>query len=105
MLVIALPCPYQKRESKSLLERRAKNRSAPKPNSLDSEVYVPQKTKAKKKMKQGFDTDDALQLFLWGPATKQLLTANEETELITHIQVSCFTYSLCPWKLFPDAIF
>ncbi|WZZ39958.1 hypothetical protein YC2023_036217 [Brassica napus] len=82
----ALPCPYQKRESKSLLERRAKNRSAPKPNSLDSEVYVPQKTKAKKKMKQGFDTDDALQLFLWGPATKQLLTANEETELITHIQ-------------------
>ncbi|CAF1700280.1 unnamed protein product [Brassica napus] len=86
MLVIALPCPYQKRESKSLLERRAKNRSTPKPNSLDSEVYVPQKTNAKKKMKQGFDTDDALQLFLWGPATKQLLTANEETELITHIQ-------------------
>ncbi|KAF3550532.1 hypothetical protein DY000_02001983 [Brassica cretica] len=83
-----------KSESKSLLERRAKNRSAPKPNSLDSEVYVPQKTNAKKKMKQGFDTDDALQLFLWGPETKQLLTANEEAELITHIQVSCFTYSL-----------
>ncbi|KAG2296424.1 hypothetical protein Bca52824_043093 [Brassica carinata] len=84
----------EKSESKSLLERRAKNRSAPKPNSLDSEVYVPQKTNAKKKMKQGFDTDDALQLFLWGPETKQLLTANEEAELITHIQVSCFTHSL-----------
>ncbi|CAN6807646.1 unnamed protein product [Brassica oleracea] len=94
MLVIAFPCPYQKSESKSLLERRAKNRSAPKPNSLDSEVYVPQKTNAKKKMKQGFDTDDALQLFLWGPETKQLLTANEEAELITHIQsdLTCEPY-------------
>ncbi|KAG5404360.1 hypothetical protein IGI04_010479 [Brassica rapa subsp. trilocularis] len=72
--------------STRLLERRAKNRRAPKPNSLDSEVYVPQKTNAKKKMRQGFDTNDALQLFLWGPETKQLLTAKEEAELITHIQ-------------------
>ncbi|KFK36579.1 hypothetical protein AALP_AA4G141800 [Arabis alpina] len=72
--------------SKRLLERRAKNRRAPKSNSVENEGYVPQKINAKKKMRQGFDTDDALQLFLWGPETKQLLTAKEEAELISHIQ-------------------
>ncbi|KAG2309216.1 hypothetical protein Bca4012_081861 [Brassica carinata] len=73
--------------SKKLLERRARNRRAPKPNGLDNESsYLPQKSNAKKKMRQGFDNDDALQLFLWGPETKQLLTAKEEAELITHIQ-------------------
>nr|VDD15236.1 unnamed protein product [Brassica oleracea] len=73
--------------SKKLLERRARNRRAPKPNGLDNESsYIPQKVNAKKKMRQGFDNDDALQLFLWGPETKQLLTAKEEAELITHIQ-------------------
>ncbi|CAH8387172.1 unnamed protein product [Eruca vesicaria subsp. sativa] len=73
--------------SKKLLERRARNRRAPKLNGSDNESgYVPQKSNAKKKMRQGFDNDDALQLFLWGPETKQLLTAKEEAELITHIQ-------------------
>ncbi|CAN7062166.1 hypothetical protein IGI04_016706 [Brassica rapa subsp. trilocularis] len=73
--------------SKKLLERRGRNRRAPKPNGLDNESsYLPQKSNAKKKMRQGFDNDDALQLFLWGPETKQLLTAKEEAELITHIQ-------------------
>ncbi|CAF1868028.1 hypothetical protein YC2023_055533 [Brassica napus] len=73
--------------SKKLLERRGRNRRAPKPNGLDNESsYIPQKVNAKKKMRQGFDNDDALQLFLWGPETKQLLTAKEEAELITHIQ-------------------
>ncbi|KAG2332622.1 hypothetical protein Bca4012_017805 [Brassica carinata] len=72
--------------SKRLLERRAKNRRDPISNGLDSESYVPHKYNVKKKMKQEFDTDDALQLFLWGPETKQLLTAKEEAELITHIQ-------------------
>lgn len=74
--------------SKKLLERRARNRRAPKPNGLDNESsYLPQKSNPKKKMRQGFDNDDALQLFLWGPETKQLLTAKEEAELIAHIQV------------------
>ncbi|CAH8264962.1 unnamed protein product [Arabidopsis lyrata] len=72
--------------SKRQLERRAKNRRAPKSNDVDNEGYVPQKINAKKKFKQGVDTDDALQLFLWGPETKQLLTAKEEAELISHIQ-------------------
>ncbi|CAE6034000.1 unnamed protein product [Arabidopsis arenosa] len=72
--------------SKRQLERRAKNRRAPKSNDVDKEGYVPQKISAKKKFKQGVDTDDALQLFLWGPETKQLLTAKEEAELISHIQ-------------------
>lgn len=73
--------------SKRQLERRAKNRRAPKSNDVDDEGYVPQKINAKKKLRQGVDTDDALQLFLWGPETKQLLTAKEEAELIEHIQV------------------
>lgn len=74
--------------SKKLLERRARNRRAPKPNGLDNESsYLPQKSNPKKKMRQGFDNEDALQLFLWGPETKQLLTAKEEAELIAHIQV------------------
>ncbi|XP_010509408.1 PREDICTED: RNA polymerase sigma factor sigF, chloroplastic isoform X1 [Camelina sativa] len=72
--------------SKRLLERRAKNRKAPKSNDVDDEGYVPQKLNAKKKYRQGVDSDDALQLFLWGPETKQLLTAKEEAELISHIQ-------------------
>jgi len=76
--------------SKRQLERRAKNRRAPKSNDVDDEGYVPQKTSAKKKYKQGADNDDALQLFLWGPETKQLLTAKEEAELISHIQVHAF---------------
>lgn len=78
--------------SKKLLERRARNRRAPKPNGLDNESsYLPQKSNPKKKMRQGFDNEDALQLFLWGPETKQLLTAKEEAELIAHIQVCvCF---------------
>lgn len=81
--------------SKKLLERRARNRRAPKPNGLDNESsYIPQKVNAKKKMRQGFDNDDALQLFLWGPETKQLLTAKEEAELITHIQVCFFELPL-----------
>uniref|UniRef100_A0A1J3DNT9 RNA polymerase sigma factor n=1 Tax=Noccaea caerulescens TaxID=107243 RepID=A0A1J3DNT9_NOCCA len=73
--------------SKRQLERRAKNRRAPKSNDVDNEgSNIPQKINAKKKFKQGIDTDDALQLFLWGPETKQLLTAKEEAELISHIQ-------------------
>lgn len=82
--------------SKRQLERRAKNRRAPKSNDVDDEGYVPQKVNAKKKLRQGFDSDDALQLFLWGPETKQLLTAKEEAELISHIQVHA---SLTPVSL------
>ncbi|CAN8284958.1 unnamed protein product [Cochlearia groenlandica] len=75
--------------SKRMLERRGKNRRATKPNDdgVDTkECYVTQKVNSKKKYKQGIDNDDALQLFLWGPETKQLLTAKEEAELISHIQ-------------------
>lgn len=93
--------------SKRQLERRAKNRRAPKSNDVDDEGYVPQKINAKKKYKQGVDSDDALQLFLWGPETKQLLTAKEEAELILHIQVHASPTPVSldlhlvelPWKL------
>ncbi|XP_019057169.1 PREDICTED: RNA polymerase sigma factor sigF, chloroplastic [Tarenaya hassleriana] len=72
--------------SKRLLQRRAKNRKAPKSNALENEGYVSQQVNVKKKLKQGLDPDDPLQLFLWGPETKQLLSAKEESELVGQIQ-------------------
>jgi len=41
----------------------------------------------KRKISEGFDPNDPLRLFLWGPETKQLLTAEEESELIARVQV------------------
>lgn len=41
-----------------------------------------------KKLSGGFDLSDPLTLFLSGPDARQLLTAEEESELIRQIQVS-----------------
>lgn len=72
--------------SKRLLQRRAKNRGAPKSTFVGNEGYISQKVNVRKKLKQGIDLDDPLQHFLWGPETRQLLTAKEESELIVQIQ-------------------
>ncbi|KAJ4704926.1 RNA polymerase sigma factor [Melia azedarach] len=40
----------------------------------------------KKKLSEGFDPNDPLRLFLWGPETRQLLTAEEESALVAQIQ-------------------
>lgn len=36
---------------------------------------------------EGYDPNDPLRLFLWGPEAKQLLTVKQENELIGEIQV------------------
>lgn len=41
----------------------------------------------RKRLREGLDSDDPLRLFLAGPETRQLLTFEEESELIAQVQV------------------
>ncbi|XP_077221756.1 RNApolymerase sigma-subunit F [Tasmannia lanceolata] len=74
--------------SKRLLERRSKKRGVPKKPKLDAhEVsYLRPKELGRKINYKTFDPSDPLQLFLWGPETKQLLTQKEESELFVQVQ-------------------
>lgn len=72
--------------STRFLERRSKKRRVSKPQVTDHETYNSRKASVKKKLSEGFDLDDPLRLFLWGPETRKLLTAEEEFELIAQIQ-------------------
>ena len=80
--------------SRRLLERRSKQRKAPKSKILDEESYLARKSDVQgrlhveKKIKEGFDQNDPLRLFLWSPETKQLLTREEESQLFAQLQVS-----------------
>lgn len=81
--------------STRLLERRSKKRRKPKSKVQDEEDYLTKKADAlgkkllvEKKINEGFDQNDPLRLFLWGPETKQLLTLEEESQLIVQLQVS-----------------
>lgn len=80
--------------STRLLERQSKKRKKSKANFLDEESYLSKKAEVKgrlnveKKINEGFDQNDPLRLFLWGPETKQLLTLEEESQLILQLQVS-----------------
>nr|AKC88770.1 sigma factor [Francoa sonchifolia] len=69
--------------STRLLERRSKKRV---PKVGVHETFHSRRTDIKRKSSEGFDPNDPLRMFLWGPETKQLLTAKEEFELIDHIQ-------------------
>uniref|UniRef100_A0A7N0VJS9 RNA polymerase sigma factor n=2 Tax=Kalanchoe fedtschenkoi TaxID=63787 RepID=A0A7N0VJS9_KALFE len=51
-----------------------------------TEIPNTQRLDVKRKMNEGFDHSDPLRLFLWGPETKKLLTAKEESDLISQIQ-------------------
>ena len=80
--------------STRLLERRAKQRKSTKSRVIDDETYLARKDDAqgrlrveKKKINEELDQNDALRMFLWGPETKQLLTLEEESQLIAQIQV------------------
>ncbi|KAF7818639.1 RNA polymerase sigma factor sigF, chloroplastic [Senna tora] len=79
-------------KSTRLLERRSKKRKKPKSKVLDEESYLTEKADVKgkllveKKINEGFDQNDPLRLFLWGPETKQLLTLEEECQLIAQLQ-------------------
>ncbi|XP_057741626.1 RNA polymerase sigma factor sigF, chloroplastic [Arachis stenosperma] len=78
--------------STRLLERRSKQRKAPKSRAKDDETYLPRKDNAQgrlrveKKINAELNQNDALHMFLWGPDTKQLLTLEEESQLISQIQ-------------------
>ena len=73
--------------STRLLERRSKKRRAPKSEVMINEAYISRNVDVKRKINEGFDPNDPLRLFLWGPETKQLLTFKEESELIAQVQV------------------
>ncbi|XP_022767317.1 RNA polymerase sigma factor sigF, chloroplastic isoform X2 [Durio zibethinus] len=69
------------------LERQAKRRMVqPKPKVTIRETYSSRRTDVRRKSSKSFDPNDPLQLFLWGPETKQLLTAEEESELVMQVQ-------------------
>lgn len=87
--------------STRLLERRSKKRKKPKSFVQDDESYATKKSDvqakllAEKKINEGFDQNDPLRLFLWGPETKQLLTLEEESQLIVQLQVSLLISLSC----------
>ncbi|KAL9318170.1 hypothetical protein ACSQ67_014687 [Phaseolus vulgaris] len=78
--------------STRLLERRAKQRKVSKSIVKDDETYLTRKDDAQerirkeKKINEEFDQNDTLRMFLRGPETKQLLTLEQESELISKIQ-------------------
>lgn len=89
------PVPVQKIvRSKRLLERQTKRRRVPKPQVEDQEMNYRRKPEPRRKFDEGFDPNDPLRLFLWGPETTQLLTAKEEAALIMKIQVCCSLHCL-----------
>lgn len=79
--------------STRLKERRSKQRKVSKSSVLDDESYLTRKSdvqgrlRVEKKLKEGLDQNDPLRMFLWGPETKKLLTFEEESRLISQIQV------------------
>ncbi|XP_059428161.1 RNA polymerase sigma factor sigF, chloroplastic isoform X2 [Corylus avellana] len=85
--LVNLPLEEGKRvRSTRLLERRSKKRRVPKPIAPVYEINSSRNVDVKRKISEGFDPNDPLRLFLWGPETKQLLTAQEESELIAQVQ-------------------
>ncbi|KAK7279328.1 hypothetical protein RJT34_24376 [Clitoria ternatea] len=78
--------------STRLLERQSKQRKVPKSKVKDDETYlarkdaVQERLRVEKKINEDFDQNDPLRSFLWGPETKQLLTLEQESQLIAQIQ-------------------
>ncbi|KZV34129.1 RNA polymerase sigma factor sigF, chloroplastic [Dorcoceras hygrometricum] len=71
--------------STRLLERRTKQRRLPELRIEVQETNHHRKRESSGKS-GGFDSNDSLQMFLGGSETRQLLTAEEESELISKIQ-------------------
>lgn len=80
--------------SKRLLERRSKKRRMPKnPKAVIHKVSSRRtKDRDKEMNNKDFDPNDPLRLFLWGPETRQLLTAEEEYDLSVQIQAFSNSY-------------
>ncbi|XP_039160825.1 RNA polymerase sigma factor sigF, chloroplastic isoform X4 [Eucalyptus grandis] len=72
--------------STRLIERQSKMRRVPKPKDVITGNKSSKRLDAKRKANEGFDPNDPIRMFLWGPETKQLLTFKEESELILKIQ-------------------
>ncbi|KAF3441864.1 hypothetical protein FNV43_RR15779 [Rhamnella rubrinervis] len=72
--------------SMRLLERRSKKRKVPKSKVLYHEKHSSRGADVRKMLNEGFDRNDPLRLFLAGAETKQLLTIEEESELIVQVQ-------------------
>ncbi|KAK9920941.1 hypothetical protein M0R45_029478 [Rubus argutus] len=71
--------------STRLLERRRKRlekRNLLNSKILNHETSSSTSSDVRRKNSEGFNPNDPLRLFLWGPETRQLLTLKEETELI-----------------------
>jgi len=77
--------------STRLIERQSKMRRVPKPKDVITGNKSSKRLDAKRKANEGFDPNDPIRMFLWGPETKQLLTFKEESELILKIQVNINT--------------
>lgn len=73
-------------KSTRLQDRRSKKRKVPKHVTTIQETYSPKGKDTRRKGSENYDPNDPLRLFLWGPETKKLLTAQEESELIDQIQ-------------------
>ncbi|XVE61685.1 hypothetical protein DITRI_Ditri06bG0060000 [Diplodiscus trichospermus] len=67
------------------LERQSKRRRV-QPKVTIHETYSSRRTDVRRKLSPSFDPNDPLRLFLQGPETKQLLTAKEESKLISQVQ-------------------
>ncbi|KAK9920955.1 hypothetical protein M0R45_029490 [Rubus argutus] len=75
--------------STRLLERRRKRlekRNLLNSKILNHETSSSTSSDVRRKNSEGFNPNDPLRLFLWGPETRQLLTLKEETELIARVQ-------------------
>ncbi|MBA0746929.1 hypothetical protein Gogos_009401 [Gossypium gossypioides] len=66
-------------------ERQSKRRRV-QPKVVICETYSSRRKDVRRKSSEGSDPNDPLRLFLWGPETKQLLTAEEESVLIIQVQ-------------------
>ncbi|CAK9320090.1 unnamed protein product [Citrullus colocynthis] len=73
-------------KSTRLQDRRSKKRKKPKHVTTIHETSNSRGKDSRRKTNENFDPNDPLRLFLWGPETKKLLTAQEESELIVQIQ-------------------
>ncbi|CAJ1892915.1 unnamed protein product [Sphenostylis stenocarpa] len=78
--------------STRIIERQSKQRKSSKSKVLDEESHLERKSdvqrrlRLEKKLNEGYDQNDPLRLFLSGPESRQLLTREEESQLITQLQ-------------------
>nr|QKY65003.1 plastidic RNA polymerase sigma-subunit 6 [Passiflora contracta] len=68
------------------LERQSKTRRVPKTIDKFPKPHNSKRVDGRKKLSEGYDSNNPLRSFLWGPETIQLLTPDEESKLIVQLQ-------------------